>query len=45
MKKETKRITIGIDTDIWRNLMQLKIDKKLRTFDDVILYLLIEVKK
>jgi hypothetical protein len=45
MKKETKRITIGIDEDIWRNLMQLKIDKKLRTFDDVILYLLIEVKK
>jgi predicted CopG family antitoxin len=34
------KITIGIDENIWRKLMQMKIDKKLRTFDDVINYLI-----
>jgi len=39
------KITIGIDEVIWKKLCQLKIDKDLRTFDDVIEYLLKEEKK
>jgi predicted CopG family antitoxin len=35
-----KKITIGIDKEIWKKLMQLKIDKTLRTFDEVLTYLL-----
>jgi len=34
------RITIGIEEDLWRSLIQLKLDLKIRTFDEVISYLL-----
>jgi hypothetical protein len=33
-------ITIGIKNDTWKILMQLKIDENLRTFDDVLKFLL-----
>jgi predicted CopG family antitoxin len=34
------RITIGISKEVWKKLMQLKIDKTFRTFDEVLSYLL-----
>lgn len=34
------KITIGIDRELWKKLIQIKIDKDLKTFDDIIDYLL-----
>lgn len=34
------KITIGIEESLWRELLQLKLDLKIRTFDGVINYLL-----
>jgi hypothetical protein len=37
---EKQIITIGIDLSIWKQLMQLKLDKDLKTHNDVLNYLL-----
>ena len=39
------RITIGIEENVWRSLIQLKLDLKLRTFDDVITHLINNQKR
>ena len=44
-KIEEKRITIGIYESSWRKLIQLKLDKHLRTFDEVLNYLFEKEKK
>jgi hypothetical protein len=43
---EKNKHNLNIEEDIWRNLCQLKLDLKLRTFDEVLNYLLkLEDKK
>ncbi len=39
-----ERITITINKNIWKELLKLKINKELRTFDEVITYLLKKIK-
>ena len=34
------KISVGVEEENWKKLMQLKIDKDLKTFDDVINFLL-----
>lgn len=38
------KISVGVEEENWKKLMQLKIDKDLKTFDDVIDYLLKKMK-
>ena len=34
------KISVSIEEETWKRLMQLKINKNLKTFDDVIIHLL-----
>lgn len=40
-----KRITIGIDEKHWKKMIQLKLKWNVRTFDDVLNYLLGDKKE
>jgi len=42
---EKQYITIGIDLKIWKELQRMKLDKNLRTHNDVLNYLLKEAKR